>query len=84
MSGSSQKLTATGDLWIMMYLPEDTDCQLSSSKNGSFIHMERSDWEYVAYITIDGYHTGYLITKGARGSANAQFYGLTIRNCHVF
>jgi hypothetical protein len=51
--------------------------------NGTAIHMERSDWEYVAYITIDGYHTGYLITKGARGSANAQFYGLTIRNCQT-
>ncbi len=51
--------------------------------NGTAIHMERSDWEYVAYITIDGYRTGYLMTKGARGSANAQFYGLTIRNCQT-
>ncbi|MCH5373540.1 MAG: glycoside hydrolase family 55 protein, partial [Planctomycetes bacterium] len=51
--------------------------------NGTAIHMERSDWEYVAYITVDGYRTGYLITKGARGSANAQFYGLSIRNCQT-
>jgi hypothetical protein len=51
--------------------------------NGTAIHMERSDWEYVAYMTIDGYRTGYLITEGARGSANAQFYGLTIRNCQT-
>lgn len=51
--------------------------------NGTAIHMERSDWEYVAYITIDGYQTGYLMTKGARGSANAQFYGLTIQNCQT-
>lgn len=50
-------------------------------ENGTAIHMQRSDWEYVAYVTIDGYHTGYLITRGARGSANAQFYGLDIHNC---
>ncbi|WP_419195044.1 glycosyl hydrolase family 28-related protein [Novipirellula herctigrandis] len=51
--------------------------------NGTAIHMERSDWEYVAYINIDGYHIGYLITKGVRGAANAQFYGLSIRNCQT-
>ena len=33
--------------------------------NGTALHMQRSDWEYVAYVTIDGYHTGYRITKGA-------------------
>ena len=51
--------------------------------NGTALHMERSDWEYVAYVSIDGYHTGYRITKGARGSANAQFYGLNIRDCQT-
>ncbi len=49
--------------------------------NGTAVHMERSDWEYVSYIYIDGYKYGYLITKGVRGAANAQFYRLVIRNC---
>jgi hypothetical protein len=49
--------------------------------NGTAIHMERSDWEYVSYIYIDGYENGYRITKGVKGAANAQFYRLVIRNC---
>lgn len=51
--------------------------------NGTAIHMERSDWEYVSYVYIDGYKLGYLITKGVRGAANAQFYGLVIKNCRT-
>ncbi len=51
--------------------------------NGTALHMERSDWEYVAYVSVSGYHTGYLITRGARGAANAQFYGLDIRDCQT-
>ncbi len=51
--------------------------------NGTAIHMERSDWEYVSYVYINGYKYGYLMTQGARGAANAQFYGLVIRNCQT-
>jgi len=51
--------------------------------NGTAMHMERSDWEYVAYVFIDGYHYGFLMTRGAQGGANAQFYGMTIRNCQT-
>ena len=51
--------------------------------NGTGVHMERSDWEYVSYVFIDGYRYGYLMTQGARGAANAQFYGLVIRNCQT-
>ena len=51
--------------------------------NGTGVHMERSDWEYVSYVFIDGYRYGYLMTKGVRGAANAQFYGLEIRNCRT-
>ena len=51
--------------------------------NGTAMHMERSDWEYVAYVFIDGYHYGFLMTRGERGGANAQFYGMTIRNCQT-
>ncbi len=51
--------------------------------NGTAIHMERSDWEYVSYVFVDGYKYGYLMTQGARGAANAQFYNLVIRNCQT-
>jgi hypothetical protein len=51
--------------------------------NGTAMHMERSDWEYVAYVFIDGYHCGFLMTRGAQGGANAQFYGMTIRDCQT-
>lgn len=51
--------------------------------NGTAVHMERSDWEYVSYVFIEGYLYGYLITNGARGSANAQFYNLVIHNCQT-
>jgi hypothetical protein len=50
-------------------------------RNGTAIHMLRSDWEYVADVKIDGYAHGYLISEGVRGAANAQFYDLTITNC---
>ena len=44
--------------------------------------MERSDWEYVAYVSADGYHVGFLMSGGG-GGANAQFYGMTLRNCET-
>jgi hypothetical protein len=37
----------------------------------------------VAYVFIDGYRYGFLMTRGAQGGANAQFYGMTIRNCQT-
>jgi hypothetical protein len=52
--------------------------------NGIAVHMERSDWEYVAYLFIDGYHYGFLMTRGTQGGgANAQFFAMTIRNCET-
>ena len=51
--------------------------------NGTAIYMERSDWEYVAYVFVHGYHSGFLMTSGAGGGANAQFYGMIIRNCQT-
>lgn len=50
-------------------------------RNGTAIHMLRSDWEYVADVEIEGYERGYLISEGVRGAANAQFYRLAITNC---
>jgi hypothetical protein len=43
--------------------------------------MLRSDWEYVDRVTITGYQTGFRVTKGERGAANAQFRRLVIRDC---
>ncbi|MFC1652228.1 glycosyl hydrolase family 28-related protein [Planctomycetota bacterium] len=63
--------------------PSGSDFAAWLLAHGTAIHMERSDWEYVAYVTIDGYQCGYLMTQGARGAANAQFYGLDIRSCQT-
>jgi hypothetical protein len=52
-------------------------------KNGTGLHMGRSDWEYGAFIRVDGYGTGMRISKGERGAPNAQFYGLAFRDCAV-
>jgi hypothetical protein len=50
-------------------------------ENGTGLHMFRSDWEYVSYISVEGYHRGFLVSEGVRGAANAQFYFLLIKNC---
>ena len=52
-------------------------------KNGTGLHMGRSDWEYGAFVRIDGYRIGMQITKGERGAPNAQFYGFEFRDCAV-
>jgi len=52
-------------------------------KNGTGLHMKRSDWEYASYITVEGYNRGYYISKGKHGAANAQFYYLNIKNCQT-
>lgn len=54
---------------------------LMTQANG--IHMERSDWEYVDQVHIDGYQIGFKVTEGERGAANAQFRRLIIRNCDI-
>ncbi|MGB6220591.1 glycosyl hydrolase family 28-related protein [Haloferula sp.] len=49
--------------------------------NATGIHMLRSDWEYVDGVRITGYQTGFRVTEGERGAANAQFRRLIIRDC---
>lgn len=51
--------------------------------NGTGIHMLRSDWEYVDRVHVEGYQTGFMVTEGARGAANAQFRRLILRDCAV-
>jgi hypothetical protein len=63
--------------------PSNSGFQSWLLAHGTGVHMERSDWEYVSYVHVDGYRRGYLVTEGARGAANAQFYGLAIRNCQT-
>ncbi|MCF7975566.1 MAG: glycoside hydrolase family 55 protein [Phycisphaerae bacterium] len=84
--GRLENVHFSPDLWCLSGLANTPASNSLTSwllDNGTAIHMERSDWEYVSYVFIDGYKTGYLMTKGARGSANAQFYGLIIRNCRT-
>ncbi len=52
-------------------------------ENATGLHMGRSDWEYGAFIRVDGYRTGMQISKGERGAPNAQFYGLEFRDCAI-
>ena len=50
-------------------------------KNGTGLHMGRSDWEYGAFVRIEGYGIGMQISKGVRGTPNAQFYGFEFIDC---
>ena len=85
--GRLENIHFSPDVWCQSGLanaPEaNADLAAWLLANGTAIHMERSDWEYVSYVFIDGYKYGYLMTQGARGAANAQFYGLVIRNCQT-
>lgn len=50
-------------------------------KNGTGLHMGRSDWEYGSFVRVDRYHTGMNISRGQRGAPNAQFYGFQFVGC---
>lgn len=52
-------------------------------KNGTGLHMFRSDWEYVSYVNIEGYNRGFHISQGVRGAANAQFFALKMNKCRI-
>ncbi|MEO0510971.1 MAG: glycosyl hydrolase family 28-related protein [Verrucomicrobiota bacterium] len=61
--------------------PEESFLQDWLLGNATGIHMLRSDWEYVDQVSIEGYKTGFMCTRGKRGAANAQFRRLNISNC---
>ncbi|VGO13945.1 hypothetical protein PDESU_02502 [Pontiella desulfatans] len=52
-------------------------------KNGTAIHIGRSDWEYAAFITIRGYNTGLFVNEINNMGGNSQFYALDISNCET-
>ncbi|VGO13423.1 hypothetical protein PDESU_01980 [Pontiella desulfatans] len=79
--GRLEKINFSPRWWCQSKLPEAPRKIDWIKKNGTAIHMLRSDWEYVAHVEIDGYSRGYFISEGVRGAANAQFYNLSIRNC---
>ncbi len=79
--GRLEKIRFSPHWWSQSSLPSAPRKVDWLKTNGTAIHMLRSDWEYVADVEIDGYERGYLISEGARGAANAQFYHLIIRNC---
>ncbi|MGA2258077.1 MAG: glycosyl hydrolase family 28-related protein, partial [Thermoguttaceae bacterium] len=85
--GRLQNIHFSPDYWCQSGLPKAPAAKGPLAAwllaNGTAIHMERSDWEYVAYVFIDGYDNGFLMTSGRRGGANAQFYAMTLRNCQT-
>jgi hypothetical protein len=85
--GRLENIHFSPDYWCQSGLPDapTTTGPLAAwlLANGTAIHMERSDWEYVAYVFIDGYHYGFLMTSGRGGGANAQFYAMSIRDCQT-
>jgi len=90
--GRLENVHFSPDYWTKSGLPNAPDAKGTFADwllaNGTAIYMERSDWEYVAYAFIDGYNCGFLMTAGAsrngRGeAANAQLYGMVIKNCQT-
>lgn len=81
--GRLENINFSPQWWCRSNLPKSPRKLEWIKKNGTAIHMLRSDWEYVANVNIDGYARGYLISEGVRGAANAQFYHLIIRNCET-
>ena len=51
--------------------------------NGIGYQMHRSDWEYVAHLSVSGYKTGVWIGRepGFKDAPNAQLYGIHVDNC---
>ena len=68
--GRLENIHFSPDYWCQSGLPNSPDAAGPLAAwlltNGTGIHMERSDWEYVAYVFIDGYHYGFLMTSGVR------------------
>ncbi|HEX3857879.1 MAG TPA: glycosyl hydrolase family 28-related protein [Verrucomicrobiae bacterium] len=90
--GRLENIHFSPDYWCKSGLPNAPDDKGSFADwllaNGTAIYMERSDWEYVAYVFIDGYNRGFLMTAGAARNgraeaANAQIYGMVINNCQT-
>ena len=44
-------------------------------------HIGRSDWENIWRLKVDGYRTGLLVTKGARGKSNAVMAESAFTSC---
>ncbi|MGB0744469.1 MAG: glycosyl hydrolase family 28-related protein, partial [Opitutales bacterium] len=83
--GRLEKVTFSSRYWAESGLPgsrgikDDLERWLYSEAVG--LHMLRSDWEYVDQVSVEGYNIGFMVTRGVRGSANAQFRKLILKNC---
>ena len=85
--GRLENIHFSPSYWKQSGLPDapaaDSELEPWLLENGTGLHMLRSDWEYVAYIQVEGYRRGFFVSEGVRGAANAQFYGLTLKNCQT-
>jgi hypothetical protein len=90
--GRLENIHFSPDYWCQSGLPGAPDAKGPFADwllaNGTAVYMERSDWEYMAYMFVDGYHCGFLMTAGVARSgqdeaANAQIYGMVIKNCQT-
>jgi hypothetical protein len=83
--GRLEQIEFSALYWSQSGLPDSPKTTTGLTRwlkgNATGIHMLRSDWEYVDRVTITGYQTGFRVTKGERGAANAQFHRLIIRDC---
>lgn len=54
-----------------------------TKRNSLGFQMHRSDWEYISYLSVNGYKTGMWIGRepGFDNAPNAQLYGIDIQNC---
>ena len=85
--GRLEAITLAPWIWSSSGLPDAPPANGAHvrwmKEKGTGIHMLRSDWEYVAGVTISGYRTGFAISGSPRGHPNAQFWRLNIADCGI-
>ena len=88
--GRIENLHFAPEYWIHSGLPkapseEDEISKLRSwlLDNGVGLHIVRSDWEYVSFVTIRGYDVGMLVSRGEFHGGNAQFYAFHVTECNT-
>ncbi len=83
--GRLETIHLSPDYWIRSQLPGAPARPAAFKKwmreNSTAIHMLRSDWEYGIDVSVEGYHTGLLISGSPRGYPNAQFSDFRLIDC---
>ncbi|MCR2807056.1 S-layer homology domain-containing protein [Paenibacillus soyae] len=86
--GRLEGIRLSPEVWANSGLPgapSESELFGYMTANAEGIVMGRSDWEYMSDIEIAGYKTGMRVTTrtGSLETANAQLYGIRIRDCNV-